>query len=468
MKTKHLGVLTSLCLTLWAVGLGSSVQAADYTYTTNNGTITITGYTGPGGDVSIPDSITGLPVTTIRERVFSQCTNLISVIIPASITNIGGDSPFIDCPSLTAITVATNNPAYASLDGVLLDKNLTTLLVYPAGRVGGYALPESVTDVSHFAFYNCGDLTQLAIGSKTTNLELGTFTLWGSTSLKTITVDSSNPVYASQDGVLFDKSLSKMLICPAGKVGDYKVPSGVKTIGLAFLMCRSLTSIQISSSVTNIHDSAFYDCLSLEAITVDTNNAAYSSLDGVLFDRNQTQLIRCPARKTGSYAIPSGTMSIGRSAFDPCTRLTSVIIPSSIGIIDFGAFDGCTSLTGAYFEGNAPRCFGEPFTGHTNTTVYYLPGTTEWWGSSFGGRPTALWVRPNPVILSGSAGIQTNQFSFTTSWATNLSVVVEASTTLTNPTWSPVATNTLSSGTNYFSDPQWQAIPARFYRVRSQ
>jgi hypothetical protein len=96
-----------------------------------------------------------------------------------------------------------------------------------------------------------------------------------------------------------------------------------------------------------------------------------------------------------------------------------------------------------------------------------LPGTTGW-GTNFGGIPTALWSLPYPLILNGNVGVQTNSFAFTVSWATNLSVIVEAATGLANPVWSPLATNTLSGGTFYFSDPQWTNYPSRFYRVRSQ
>jgi hypothetical protein len=103
------------------------------------------------------------------------------------------------------------------------------------------------------------------------------------------------------------------------------------------------------------------------------------------------------------------------------------------------------------------------------TTVYYLPGTTGW-STNFAGLPTALWVLPYPLILTTapSFGVQTNGFGFTISWATNIPVVVEASTTLSNPTWTPVGTNTLTSGSSYFSDQQWTSPPSRFYRVRSQ
>jgi hypothetical protein len=103
-----------------------------------------------------------------------------------------------------------------------------------------------------------------------------------------------------------------------------------------------------------------------------------------------------------------------------------------------------------------------------NATVYYLPGTTGW-GTTFGGRPTALWFLPNPLILNIGLNfaVQTNRFGFIISWATNLSVVVEACTNLANPIWSPVGTNNLTGGWSYFSDLQWTNYLGRFYRLRS-
>ena len=66
---------------------------------------------------------------------------------------------------------------------------------------------------------------------------------------------------------------------------------------------------------------------------------------------------------------------------------------------------------------------------------------------------------------SASFGLQSNQFGFTVSWATNLTVVVEANTNLVNTVWIPLSTNTLTNGSFYFSDPQWSNYPGRFYRI---
>jgi hypothetical protein len=160
--------------------------------------------------------------------------------------------------------------------------------------------------------------------------------------------------------------------------------------------------------------------------------------------------------------------SIGDHAFDSCSGLTSITIPNSVTNIGNYAFYNSYSLTNVYFQGNAPSGDLSVFSGNMPVdTAYYLPGTTGW-GPTFGGIPTALWILPYPLILNSSLGVRSNQFSFTVSWASNASVVVEASPDLKNPKWSPLTTNALSGGTFYFSDPQWTNDPSRFYRVRAQ
>ena len=88
------------------------------------------------------------------------------------------------------------------------------------------------------------------------------------------------------------------------------------------------------------------------------------------------------------------------------------------------------------------------------------------WGATYACKLTAPWYLPNPIILGNAygLGVQSNQFGFTISWATNISVVVQASTNLSNPVWTPLATNALVDGTNYFSDPGLDGYPRRLYR----
>ncbi len=129
-----------------------------------------------------------------------------------------------------------------------------------------------------------------------------------------------------------------------------------------------------------------------------------------------------------------------------------------------GVFSDCSNLSGVHFEGNAPEAFSGTFDG-TDALVFYLVGTTGW-STEWGGRPTAVWP-PQVQTSDVTFGVQTNRFGFTIFWASDKVVVVEATTNLSNPAWSPVSTNTLAGGTSYFSDPGW-AAPRRFYRVRVQ
>jgi hypothetical protein len=131
-------------------------------------------------------------------------------------------------------------------------------------------------------------------------------------------------------------------------------------------------------------------------------------------------------------------------------------------------FEDCISLTSVYFEGNEPGSAGSnAFAADNNATIYYLPGTRGWTPFGYGGRPTKLW---NPKAQTGGAsfGVQNNQFGFNITGTSGLVIVVDTCTNLANPIWTPVATNTLTSGTSYFSDPQWTNYPGRFYRLGSQ
>jgi hypothetical protein len=136
------------------------------------------------------------------------------------------------------------------------------------------------------------------------------------------------------------------------------------------------------------------------------------------------------------------------------------------------AFYGCSSLKGVYFKGNAPGSGSDSsvFSGDSSAIVYFMPGTTGW-HSPFDGRPAVLW-NPQAQTSDANFGIRTNRFGFNLTGSSNLVIVVEASTNLVNPVWTPLSTNTLNTfigtnGTSYFSDLRWTNYPGRFYRLRS-
>ena len=139
-------------------------------------------YTGNGGDVIIPNS-----VTTIGICAFSKCTRLINVIIPETVTSIGVDV-FFGCKNLTSINVSEQNSNYASLDGVLYDKKKTMLICCPA-RKKSVIIPDSVTEIKFRAFEGCTSLNSITIPNSVTSIEIGAFS--ECKSLNSITISSS-------------------------------------------------------------------------------------------------------------------------------------------------------------------------------------------------------------------------------------------------------------------------------------
>ena len=259
--------------------------------------VTIRGYERNASTLDIPGQIQGLPVTAIENEAFITYDSLTSVTIPSSVTSIG-DRAFINCSSLTSITVDNRNPSYASIDGILFDKNIRTIIRYPKGRnQRTYVIPSSVTSIGDRAFIACDNLTNVTIPSSVTYIGWNAFS--GCDSLTSVTI-----------------------------------PSSVTSIkGLAFAYCSSLTSITIPSSVTSIEWGAFAYCSNLTSVNIPSS---VTSIGGFAF---------AYCSNLTNITIPSSVTSIGNSAFAYCSNLTSVNIPSSVTSIGGFAFADSHSLT---------------------------------------------------------------------------------------------------------------------------
>ncbi len=379
--------------------------AAQLLFTTNNGGITITGCSsGFGGLLAIPAQTNNFPVTSIRSGALQNQNGLTSVLIPNSVTNIGSGA-FQGCYSLTNVGIGSG-----------------------------------VTTIGPDAFANCR-------------------------ALKVFNVDPANKYFIGTNGVLFNHAQTVLLQYGGGVRGSYVIPNSVASIAmLAFDGCTFLTSLTIPATVTNIGGEAFHYCISLTNLTVAAGNPAFASLSGVLFNQKQTQLVDFPTGRSGAYTIPGGVTNIGSYAF-AYSRLDTVTIPASASSAGDYAFLFSTLRT-VYFLGDAP---GPDFAGsafdYDLATVWYLPGTAGW-GATFQGMPAVLWL-PQLAFGGSPGGTGSNSFGWNLTWVDGSVVVVEACPLLGSAHWTAVATNTLTGGTGWFSDPQWTHYPTRFYRVRS-
>ena len=298
-----------------------------YTYTVVNDEVTITSCDQSiSGDVSIPSTLGGYPVVNIGDGVFYYCTSLESVTISNSVTSIGEDV-FFGCNNLQSVAVDENNEYFCSIDGVLFNKDKSSILCYPVGKTStSYTIPNGVTSIGKQAFCDCDSLEVVTILDSVTYIGVSAF--YHCSNLTNITIPDS--VTSIGDGAFgYCKSLASITI-----------PDRVTSIGNhAFCDCDSLTSITIPDSITSIGYGAFVGCEKLQNIEVDDGNEYFSDIEGVLFNKDKTTIFCYPASKTTtSYSIPESVTCISDDTFGYCNSLEIVTIPDSITYIGSYAF----------------------------------------------------------------------------------------------------------------------------------
>ncbi len=278
--------------------------------------------------VELPPSL-----TEISEYTFFNCTSLKSVKIPETVTHIG-NSAFAGCSALTSVNI----PA-----GVTVIKPWT---FSNCASLTSIDLPDCITEIGENAFNGCSSLTVIYIPAAV--LLIGDQAFYNCRNLAEISVNTGNESYCSIDGVLFDKTTNILIQYPAGKdVPEYFLPNTVTEIKeKSFSFCAGLLSVTIPAAVTEIGDDVFYGCSNLAEINVYENNSSFSSLDGILFNKDKSLLIRCPeGRHNPEYEIPSTVSTVGVHAFCNCIHLVSVNIPSSVTDLESAAFYNCSSLS---------------------------------------------------------------------------------------------------------------------------
>ncbi len=235
-------------------------------------------------NLEIPES-----VTKIENGAFDECKKLKSIKIPASVTSIEY-YPFNNCTSLTSINVDSSNQYFASVNGVLFNKEKEKIVKYPEGKIEKvYTIPSSVTSIEDFAFNNCTSLTSIEIPSSVTSIGGGAFN--GCTSLTSIEIPSSvtEIKYRAFDGCTSLTSIEIPSSVRSIRQGTFKyctsltsieIPSSVTSIAYeSFNKCTSLTSIKIPSSVTNIQKDAFVGCNDLTIYCKSGSTAHQYAID---------------------------------------------------------------------------------------------------------------------------------------------------------------------------------------------
>lgn len=345
---------------------------------------------------------------------FQYAKNIENVYIPESLTEIDPKITFKVCDSLKNIYVDEKNSAYASIDGVLFDKDKINLIFYPRGRSGAYTVPEgvyfiyssafsgdkkiteitipngiktiyrysfsscknlerinlpdSVKYIETMAFNGCEKLDNFTIPPKVTEINESVFTgckslkkifihsnvekvasnaFDGCESLEAFDVSEDNSFLSSDSGVLYDKNKTKLVVIPNAKSGELILPDSLKELGDDFTDCRNLTSVYIPKSLYHLSPLSFRGCDSLESIIASDDSYDYTSVDGVLYSKDMTEIIAYPGGRKGGFVIPETVTSmygVAGQVFYDCKNLTSIYIPSGISDVSEKTFFLCGSL----------------------------------------------------------------------------------------------------------------------------
>ena len=259
--------------------------------------------------LNIPEEIDSKPVSGISSGLglwiggFLESNSIEEITIPASITRIDSDA-FAEATALEFITVSSDNPRYASIQGVLYDKENKSVLCYPQAREdSSFTVLDGVTEIDSYAFYGAANLQNIYLP------------------------DSIESIGASA----FENS----------GLASINFPEGLESIySSAFFNCNSLSDIELPSSLTFLGSQVFV-CRSLESIAVSAENPSYCSADGILFSKDMSELIAYPPSKSygGEYAIPESVRVIKETAF--CyAKLDNIRLPENLEEIGHSAFWG--------------------------------------------------------------------------------------------------------------------------------
>lgn len=343
--------------------VGQVQEWEQFQYQVSENEVTIVGYVGTiEGTLEIPAEIDGLPVTRVEDDAFIKQNQLVEVVIPASVIEIGSTA-FHDCENLQVFTVAEENPVYCVKNGLLLDKGEKVLIRCPSGRYGEVTdIPNTVFLISDAAFADCSSLSKIELPVSV--LSIGAMAFSNCQSLSEVIVPSgvqTLPDSAFADCIALQRvtlsegltniSVAAFRNCTA--LQEVQLPDTLESIkSNAFENCSSLQRMHLPAAVSDLSANAFSGCISLSEVTVAAENPYYTAVDGVLMTADQATLVYYPPCSSQSdYTIPETVKTIDSYAFQDAMQLQFLTVPETVETIEPYACYDANSLKEVMLNG---------------------------------------------------------------------------------------------------------------------
>ena len=360
--------------------------------------------------IVLPDS-----VESIGTSAFNRCSSLQEVVFGKGLASIGSMC-FNYCHKLERFVVDETNPNFKSVDGVLYNKNVDTLVLYPQGRPdASFTMPETVKHIGPYGIYEPQLLQAVTVSPILETIDefgMAGIALTGVLKLPaTITsihfkafqyddgvtafeLPESCAAYATVDGVLYDEAVTHLLVYPAGRPDvSYETPDTVRTVGsYAFHSCKYLENIRLTG-VEKLEERAFstakalkhidlansvqlidtYACANLSTLTYLTGTGALRAIGANAFSSTGLEFVTLPAIEL-----------LGQYAFSFCKDMKRCVIGSTVQSIYASAFNYCKGMHEAYFLGDRPDSVGANIFAKTASdfTIYYDAAKAATWAPS--------------------------------------------------------------------------------------
>ncbi|MDO5695877.1 MAG: leucine-rich repeat protein [Eubacteriales bacterium] len=302
-------------------------------------------------------------------------------------TKVGGNSEE-KADAISGATYTCNAIKEAILDAfgkaIVVDKFITNpkephVLEQYLGDDEFVIIPKNITSIDEYAFSGKEKLKRVFFHEKVEYINPKAFE--NCKELEDFSIDENNEEYYSKDGVIFDKKKDgELAVFPCGRKGHFNVEDDIKSIGNKAFYSSQLTSLYIPKTVISLGEGFVDYASNLEALLVDDLNPNYSSEDGIIYNKEKSEILFVPPGISGEHTIANTVKSIAEFAFYSCTKLTKINLPKNLTSISLGAFAGCGGLTDITLPTNLKEINDRAFAGCVRLSNIIIPENVEHFG----------------------------------------------------------------------------------------